>query len=132
MVLTDALVLINGEDLSEFITSVSLPYGAEMLEATTMGDTTRRNKGGMKTWSMEFEMNQSFAAGEVDDVLFPLVGTEFTVEVRPSSAARGAANPAYHGTGILENYSPLDNSVGELATTSITIQSAGTLFRSIA
>lgn len=131
---TDAFVSINAKDLSAFVKSVTVNYKAEMLDETTMGDTTRKNKGGLLNWSIDVEFKQDFGATPAPDIdLFSLVGTTFTVIVRPVKATVvGPTNPNYTGTGILESYPPLGGSVGDLATTSITIQSAGALSRATA
>lgn len=127
---TAAHVEINSVDLSAFVTGVRINYSAEMLDETQMGDTTRVNKGGLKNWSMEIDFTQDFAASSPDVSLFSLVGSTFTITVRPvKGTAVGATNPNYTGTGILESYPPLGNSVGELATTTIVVQSAGALSR---
>lgn len=133
LVLTDAFVSINAVDVSASVRSVTINYAAEMVDETAMSATTRTNKGGLKTWSMDIEFKQDFAASPAPDVvLFPLVGTTFTVIVRPvKGTVVGATNPNYTGTGILESYNPLTNSVGDLATAPITIQSAGALSRAI-
>lgn len=129
----DCFVSIGGTDLSDFVQSVTVNYSAEMLDETAMGDTTRKNKGGLFNWSIDVEFKQDFAASAVDVTLFSLVGTTFTVIVRPVAAsAVSATNPNYTGTGILESYNPLGNSVGDLATAPITIQSAGALSRAVA
>lgn len=130
LVLTDAFVSIDGVDLSDHVRSVTINYAAELQDKTAMGDTTRIKIGGLKDWSMDIEFNQDFAAAEPDATLFPLVGTTFAVVVRATSAAKSATNPEYGGTGILESYPPLGQSVGDLAVTAITIQSAGALSRS--
>ena len=129
-VLNDASVTINSVDLSDHVQSVTINYGAEMQDETAMSDDTRINKGGLKTWSMDIQFKQDHAASEVDATLFSLVGTTFTVAVRPTSSAVGSTNPSFTGTGCLESYNPVGGSVGDLATTSVTIQSAGTLSRS--
>lgn len=126
---TDAVVTIGGTDLSDYVKTVTINYSSEMLDETAMGDGTRKNKGGLLNWSIDVEFKQDFAAAAVDVTLFPLVGTTFTVVVRPTSSSVSATNPNYTGTGILESYSPLGNSVGDLAVAPITIQSAGTLSR---
>lgn len=128
-VFTDAFVTIDGVDLSDHVRSVTVNYSADMQDDTAMGDGTRSRLGGLKDWSVDVEFNQDFASSSVDDTLFPLVGTSFVVAVRPTSAARSATNPEYSGTGILESYPPLGGAVGDLSTSSITIQSAGTLSR---
>lgn len=126
---TNGFCSINGVDLSAFTRSVNINYSAELLDETNMGDDTRVNKGGLKNWSAEVEFNQDFAASSTDVSLFSLVGTTFTVIFRPTASAVSTTNPNFTGTGILESYNPLGNSVGDLATANITIQSAGTLSR---
>lgn len=128
-VLTDASVVINAVDLSDHVQSVTVNYAAEMVDETAMGDTTRINKGGLKTWSMDIAFKQDHAASEVDATLFTLVGSTFTVTIKPTSAAVSATNPSFSGTGILESYNPVTGGTGDLATTSVTIQSAGALAR---
>lgn len=126
----DAFVSINGVDLSDHVRSVTLDYKAELQDDTAMGDTTRSKLGGLKDWSLQVEFNQDFAASSVDVSLFSLVGSTFTVIVRPDkSTAVGATNPNFTGTGILESYPPISGGVGELATTSVSIQAAGALSR---
>lgn len=129
-VITDGFISLGGTDISAYVKSFSLPYGAEMLDDTAMGDDTRKNKGGLKTWSVDVTFKQDFADNLLDEILFPLVGTSVAVIMRPIKATVvGPSNPNYTGTGIVEKYSPFGNAVGELATTGITIQSAGTLSR---
>ena len=128
-VFTDASVVINAVDLSDHVRQVTLNYSAELQDDTAMGEDTRSRLGGLKDWSMEVEFNQDFAAAEVDVTLFPLVGTAFTVTLKPTSAAVSATNPSYSGTGILESYPPMGGSVGDLAVAAISIQAAGTLTR---
>jgi hypothetical protein len=128
-VFTDAYFSVTGTDLSAYVRSVTVNYQAELQDSTTMGDSTRERLGGLKDWSVDVEFNQDFASSAVDDTLWPLVGTTFVVAVRPTSSAKGATNPEYTGTGILESYPPLGGSVGDLATASITIQAAGDLSR---
>lgn len=131
---TDAFLSINAVDLSDRVKSVTLTYEAEMLDDTSMGDTTRINLAGLKNWQMQVDFKQDFAASEVDATIFPLVsgGTTFTVILRPTSASVSATNPNYTGTGIISNYSPLGNQVGELATAPVTIVPAGALSRATA
>jgi hypothetical protein len=131
-VLTDAFVSIGGNDISDHVRTVTLNYAAEEQDDTTMGDDTRTNLGGLKTWSLDLEVANDFAATEIDSIMFPLVGTQVAVVFRPTSAAKGTNNPEYTGTGMLSSYNPVGQSVGDLATAPITIVSAGTLARAVA
>lgn len=130
-VFTDAYVSINGTVLSDHVKSVTLNTGAEAQDDTVMGDDTRSNIGGLKTWSVEVEFAQDFAASQVDATLSTMgVGGTGTIAVRPTSAAKSATNPEYTGTGMLESYGPMDGNIGDLATARASFSSAGTLTRS--
>lgn len=132
-VMLDAFVEINSVDLSDHVRSVTLNYESELQDKTAMGDTAREFLGGLKNWSLDLEMNSDFAAASVDATLFPLVGTTFTVTVRPDkSDGVSPTNPNFTGTGILGSYPPFGGTIGELAITRVTIQSSGTLTRATA
>ena len=127
-VFTDAFLSINGVDLSDHVESVTLTYSAELVDDTTMGDTTRTRIGGLLDWSISADLAQDLAASEVNATLFSLVGSTFAVILRAdNSEGVGAANPNFTGTGILESYIPVGGSIGERLNTSITIQAAGAL-----
>lgn len=133
LVLTDAFVSIDGNDISAYVTSVTLEYSADMPEDTTMGDDTHLMiGGGLKNWSLSVECNNDYTAAALDSILFPLVGTSFAIILRPDSAVVGVNNPQFTGTGVLESYTPVGGAVGELATTSVTINAGGTLARATA
>lgn len=126
---TDARVELNSVVLSAYVRSVTLNTEAEDLEDTAMGDTYRSRLGGLKDWSVDIEFNQDFAASAVDVTIFALLGTVVTIKVRPTSAAIGATNPEYSGSVLISEYNPLDGSVGDLATTSVSWPGAGALAR---
>lgn len=129
-VFTDAYVSVASTDLSDHVKSVTLNYSAELQDDTVMGDTTRSRVGGLKDWSVEIEFLQDYAASKVDATLFTLVGSTAALVVRPdNSDGVGATNPNYTGTGVLESYSPMGGSLGEMAATTATFQAAGTLSR---
>lgn len=129
-VLKDAVVSINAVDLSDHVRSVSITYEADQVDDTNMGDTTKQRLAGLLEWSVEIEFAQDFAAGEVDATLFPLVGAApFEIKIRPTSGAIAATNPEYVGNAVLPSYTPIDGSVGDLATTSVEFVSSGTLTR---
>jgi len=132
LVLKDASVTINGVDLSDHVTSVTINYSAEILDKTAMGANSKSKVAGLKDASAEIEFNQDFAAAKVDATLFPLVGAAaFPVIIKPTSGATSETNPAFTGNGLLESYPPLGGGVGEVAKTSATIQIDGDLTRAI-
>lgn len=116
--LIDATVTINSVDLSDFATSVTLSIEADEQEDTAFGDTYRSRIGGLKDYTLDIGWNQTFAASEVDATLFPLIGTVVTWAVKPTSDAVSATNPEYSGSVLITEYTPLDGSVGDVATLS--------------
>jgi len=128
-VATDYSVTLNTVDLSDHVKSCVLNYSAELQDDTVMSDTTRSRIGGLLDWSIDIEFAQDFAASKVDATLFSIVGTVFACVLVPTSSAVSATNPSFTGNGVLETYPPMGGAVGDLATTNITIQSAGTLTR---
>lgn len=94
-----------------------------------MGATYKARLGGLKDWTMDVEFNQDFAAAQVDATLFPLLGTTSTITAKSTSAANSATNPQYSGSGLLKNYTPLQNTVGDLAAATANFIGAGTLTR---
>ena len=131
LVLTDAYVSVNAVVLSDHVRSVQIQSDSEMLESTAMGATFRTKVQGFKSWSMQMQFNQDFAANNVDATLWPLYnnGTVFAMEVRPSSANRSATNPGYQGNAVLQSYQPIAGASGELLGVSVTVQSSGALAR---
>jgi len=132
LVFTDAFVSIGGNDISDHVLSTTLDYSADLQENTAMGATTRTRLGGLKDWSLSVELNQDYAAADIDSLMFPLIGTSVAIIIRPDSAVVGAGNPQYTGNGILESYGAISGSIGEAMKTTISIQAAGALARAVA
>jgi len=109
--------------------SLSLNYSADEVDNTHMGDLTHLMIGGLKNWSIDLELSQDFAAGQIDSIIFPLVGTLIEVIIRPTTGAVSATNPNYKGQALLTTYNPFAGNVGDLAGTTINLKAAGTLAR---
>ena len=109
----NAFLSINGVDLSNDVKSLTSNEGAETGDDTAMGDTTRSAMSGLKTFSLEVEFHQDFAAGQVDVSLRALVGGAGVAVIwRPDTAAVSATNPQRNCTMILETYTPASGAVG--------------------
>jgi hypothetical protein len=128
-VFTNALVEVDGTDISPHVSELTLNYSAEILDETAMGDNTRVRKGGLKVWSFDVTMHQDFEAGAVDATMFSIVGTSSCWEIRPENACSSANNPIFSGIGLVETYNPVAGSVGALLDTNVTVQAKSTLDR---
>lgn len=131
VVYKDAYISLDSNDLSAYAQSLELPLSVETLDDTAMGDDTRSNAAGLKTWTATINFHQSFVDNELDEILYGLynAGAAFTCEFRPTSSSVSAANPKYSGSGILSEYTPMTGSVGDLLVIPVTIVAAGDLTR---
>ena len=126
---TDGYLLLNAVNMSPMARQLVLKTSAAELDNTAFGATYHSRIGGLKDGQLDVEWNQDFAAAQTDALLFPLLGTVVTFEVRPTSGARSTTNPAYTGSVLISDYAPLDGKVGDLAVNRSTWKTTGTILR---
>ena len=129
---TDYKVEINGTNFSTSLASVELPIEVEEQDTTAFGAEFRTRIAGLKTGSITLEFHQDFGAAAIDSVLYPLLGTNATVTVSPTSATVSASNPSFSGEFLVTQYSPFSSTIGDLATLSVTWPLNGALTRATA
>jgi hypothetical protein len=129
IVLTDANITINSVDLSTRITKVTIRAEVDEQENTAFGSTWRTRQGGLKDGSIELEFNQDYAASNVDATIWPLLGTNTTIVIKPTSGSVSATNPSYTASVLVREYSPVDGSVGDLNKTSVSWPTNGAVVR---
>ena len=117
-VLTDAYVVVNSVVLSDHANQVTITDTRDSVDVTAFGATNKAVAKGLGDATISVQLFQDFAAGKVHSTLQPLIGSSSTVqiEVRPTSAARSATNPAAVMQGLLMNYNMLGGGVGEAST----------------
>jgi hypothetical protein len=131
-VATDYKVTINGGTVSSSLASVELPIEVDEQETTAFGSAWRTRIAGLKSGSITLEFHQDFAAGALDSILYPLLGTNATVVVTPTSGSVTSSNPSYSGAFLVTSYTPYASTVGDLATVSVTWPLTGELTRATA
>jgi hypothetical protein len=119
-------------DLSDQANAVTVTVGQTGLDATAFGDTGTRMVGGLQTVEVSMTLFLSYGATEVEAVLASAVGQGNTIlTISPSGTTEGPANPEYVITNcMLESFTPISSTVGELATVEATF-TAGTWVRDI-
>ena len=125
-VATDYEIKLNNVDYSSSIAAVTLDITADAVETTSFSSDYRTRIGGLKDASLTIDWHQDFGSGAIDSVLFPLLGSEATVVIKPTSGSVSSSNPSYAGVWLVESYQPYASSVGDLATFSTTWSLAGT------
>jgi hypothetical protein len=118
-VATDYNVTINGADFSSSLAAVTLDITSEEQETTAFGSSFRSRVGGLKDASLTLDFHQDFGAASVDATLWPLLGTNATVVIKPTSGTATATNPSYSGVFLVTEYQPYASSVGDLASLSV-------------
>lgn len=116
--LVDAYISINGVTLSDHAKSVTVEDTRDQVDITAFGATSKAYTKGLGDAKITVEFYQDFAAGKVHATLQPLLGstTPVTIEVRPTSAARSATNPAALMSGLLFSYNALAGSIGDASS----------------
>ena len=132
-VATDFSVSINGSTaLASYLTQVELKASANDVTTTSFGSTWVTRVAGLKEGSLTLNFNQDYATTTVDATLWPLLGTNATVVIKPTSTATSASNPAYTAICLVTDLTPVSGNIGDLATFSVTWPTSGTVSRATA
>lgn len=123
-VLTDALILMHGTDLTCQTNVVGVDFGAETQDDTSFCDDTRSNKGALKTVGFNAE---GFFDGDMDSDLFSALGVEGKILTAAEGEAQG--DRAFSLVSVLGSYQPFGGSVGELASYTLNASARGSLER---
>jgi hypothetical protein len=133
LVVTSRFVSLNGTDLSASLAGASLEITVEEIDKTSLGSAGWREvAAGLKSGSVTLNFLQDYGAGSVDATLFPILGTEGTVVIRPTSGTVSATNPAYTATVLVSQYTPISGAVGDLQTFDVTFSTVGAISRATA
>jgi hypothetical protein len=125
-VLTNAMVLVNGVDISNHVSQVDIDDARAEVDVTSMGDSNNEIVLGLGDATITITVFNDYAAAAIDSQMWPLhtSNTPFPVEVRPNNAARSTSNPAYTMTSLLPHYKPISGSVGAAVSTDLTFRNA--------
>ena len=138
LVLTDASVVVNGINLSEFITSVAISTSEDVVDTTGMGTAGARTRvSGLADNSLTLEFNQDFASGALETLIYPSdattkIGTAVAMEIRPTSGSASTTNPKYTFNALITEWQSVSGSIGELASVSVTWPISGAITKATA
>jgi hypothetical protein len=117
LVLTNAYVLFASNDISQYVTSISLSTSVDVVDTTGLGNVSRTRVGGLFDNSVTFEFNQDFASGAIESLVYPTIGTAVAISIRPQGSA---TSPVYSFNALIAEWQPLSAAVGELSSISAT------------
>jgi hypothetical protein len=137
LVLTNAYVLYASNDISQYVTSVSLSSSVDVVDTTGLGSSARTRVGGLFDNQLTVEFNQDFADNALEELIngtslaTSTVGTSVAMEIRPVNGAVSASNPKYTFNALIAEWQPLSGAVGELVTASVTWPISGVITKAI-
>lgn len=120
-------------DRSASISAVTLQVDVAELDSTDFADSGWTVPiAGRKSGSLQLTFNQDVAASAIDSVMWPLLGTTIFFEVRASNSSVGSSNPKFTGSALVNSWTPVSGSVGDLAQVSVTLPLSGAVTRATA
>ena len=120
--LSNPVVTIGGQVLTDMCSAATLNHLVESLEDTSFGTLSRTYTSGLANNEATLTFYASYASGETYASLSGLVGTKTTLVLSPSSAATSATNPEFTLTDCyLESLPVINASLGALSTFDITL-----------
>jgi hypothetical protein len=112
---------INSVDLSDHVTSVTLNQAFDELEVTAMGDTAHKFVKGLESATLTVSFLNDQAATSVLDTLSDAFGTTVAVKMlQDKVAAVSATNKLFSFDILVNNLTPINGAVGDMATMDIT------------
>ena len=127
LVLTNASVVFGSTDLSSYISSITLNSTFDIVETTAFGNTAKTRVAGLADNSVTFEFHQDYATSAVEQTIYPLLGTAVSVVAKPVAGTTTTVNPQDTFSTLVSEWTPLNGSVGELATASVTWPISGAI-----
>lgn len=132
-VLTNEFTSINGTDISSYLKKSELEVESDPQDSTTHGSGGwKENLGGLKGGNLGLTYLNDVAAAALDSIMWPLLGTVVTFEVRATQSAVGASNPKYTGSLLVQAWKPLGGSVGDINSADVSYPTSGSVSRATA
>ena len=112
---------INNVDLSDHVTSITLNYAADELEVTAMGDTAHKFVKGLEAGTLTVSLLNDTATSQVLQTLNAAFGTTVACKaIQEKGTTVSATNPVYEFDVLVNNLTPINGAVGDMATQDIT------------
>jgi hypothetical protein len=126
--LSNGVVLtVNAVDLSSLVSSVTINRSFDELEVTAMGDSGHKFVKGLEASSITIDFFNDEATSKTLQTLNSVWGTSTTVTVKQTSAGVSATNPLYTMSCLVNNITPINGSVADISTQSVTWNVNGTI-----
>jgi hypothetical protein len=129
-VLLDAVLVIDSNDLTQWCAKVELDDEFEEKDTTTFASGGAKEvQGGLESGGVGISFKNSHTAGELDEIMWALRRSVVSFTARADAAAVSASNPQYSGDILVNQWSPIMGSVGDVNELDVTYPLSGPLVR---
>ena len=119
LVFNNPKITINSVDLTDRIAQVSLDMTFAEVDTTAFGNTAVTRVAGLGDHAFSASFHQDFATSEVEQTIYPLLGTTTEVTVKAVNTTTATDNPLYTFTVLVTQWAPVSGAVGELLTADV-------------
>lgn len=129
-VLLDAQLTINGTSLTNWCAKVELDDKFADKETTTFGSGKAKEVlGGLEEHEVAVTFKNDFAVGQLDDIMWALRRQVVTWTAKADAGAVSTSNPLYGGSILINQWTPISGSVGDVAEVDVTFPGSGPMTR---
>jgi hypothetical protein len=120
-------VTVNSVDLSSLVSAVTINRVFDELEITAMGDSGHKFVKGLESSTVTIDFFNDEATSKTLQTLNSVYGTSTTVVIKQTTSAVGPTNPSYTMSCLVNNLTPVNGTVGDISTQSVTWTVNGTI-----
>lgn len=130
IVLLDATVGIANNDLSEWCKKIEIKDTFEVKKTTNYrSGGAEENKGGLESYEVALTFNQDYDATKLDSIMWALRRSVVTFAARAQQSAVTSSNPQYSGSLVVNSWTPIAGSVGDVGEVEVSFPGSGVLVR---
>ncbi|MFY1669493.1 hypothetical protein ACN27G_05995 [Plantactinospora sp. WMMB334] len=130
MVLKAAYLELNSVDVSGNASKIEITAEVEEKDVTTFASNGWKEVlGGIASGQLAWTAKNDTGSGELDEDMWALLGQVVTWEARVSNGSVSTSNPAFSGSVLVKNWTPIAGSVGDVNEASYTWPTSGVVSR---
>jgi hypothetical protein len=123
----EAVVYIEGNDVSDWLTSIEDDDMYAEQETTTYGDGGAKTVvGGLFEGTVKLDFKNDYAPAAINAIMTSLLSrTPVAMSYKPFNAVISSANLLHSGSILLNSWQPISGNVGDVPTVSKTFTKSG-------
>jgi hypothetical protein len=113
---TNTYLLLGTLNVSDHVQSASVTINYDMLDASVMTNAAHPQVKGLAAHTLQATLFNDQALSNIRAVLDAAKGTAIAFALGANGSTASATNPVYSGSIWINGYTPVNGSIGELAT----------------